>query len=141
MWLKKNSKVLVLAALIMAVAYAWYSEQSHPSGAGEPPADLMSSLPKMVELYAPGCPSCRAMDPLLEHLKERCGHRGVGVDKVDISRYENEHIAEKLGVFAVPTFVFLDQNGAEVSRLVGRQTASTLMEHLATLGGECADRS
>lgn len=124
MWLKKKSKVLVLAALLVAVVYAWFFEQSRSSETGEPPADLISSLPKMVELYAPGCPSCRAMDPLLEQLKEKCGHRGVGVDKVDISRAENEHIAEKLGVFAVPTFVFLDQNGAEVSRLVGRQTES-----------------
>ena len=99
MWLKKNSKVLVLAALLAAVTYAWFTEQTRSSGTDEPPADLMSSLPKMVELYAPGCPSCRAMEPLLEHLKEKCVHQGVGVEIVWV-------VSALVGQEPYPTEVF-----------------------------------
>jgi thiol-disulfide isomerase/thioredoxin len=141
MWLRKNIKTLVLAALVVAVGYAWFSQRSRAGVAGETPSDLTTGLPKMVELYTPTCPSCLAMEPLIERLKAKCAPQGVGFDKIDISMAENEHIAEELGLFAVPTFIFLDQAGTEVSRLVGQQTESTLKKHLATLGGECSDRS
>jgi len=141
MWLEKNKKILVPLALLVAVVYVWLANQSRSGAAGGPPADLTSSLPKMVELYAPSCPSCRTMDPLLEQLKEKCALRGISVDKIDISRAENAHIAEKLGVFAVPTFVFLDSDGKETSRLVGEQSDTILKEHLAALGGHCFNKS
>ena len=140
-WLKQNSKMVVLLTLFLVLIYAWFFQSSGPDSERETPADMMSNLPKMVELYTPTCPSCRAMEPLLEQLKEICQHRGVGVDMIDISKVENEHIADELDVIAVPTFIFLDQNGIETARLVGKQTELTLKAHLTDLGGQCLDHS
>ena len=92
--------------------------------------------PRMMELYTPYCPSCQEMAPVVEQLKARCDHKGVQVLQVDVSRTENESFAEEYGIDAVPTFIFIDENGIETTRLVGKQRASTLQQHLATISGK-----
>jgi thiol-disulfide isomerase/thioredoxin len=88
----------------------------------------------MLELYTPWCPTCVKMKPVVEDLAARCADGGVRIDAVDVSRDENARIAERYGVRAVPTFLFLDGNGAEAGRLVGAQTAVDLRRGLAAAG-------
>jgi thioredoxin 1 len=141
MWFKEK-KIIIIAALLTALGiYAWRDSAGSSSGGEVTAAELRTDLPKMVELFTPTCPSCRAMDPLLTALKQKCEDRGVGVDKIDISKRQNEHLVDELDVLAVPTFVFLDENGQETSRLVGKQTEATLQQHLQALGGRCTDLS
>jgi cytochrome c-type biogenesis protein len=94
----------------------------------------------MVELYSPGCPSCASMKPIVDDLKARCTGRAVRIVTLDVSQEENGRIAERYGVSAVPTFLFLDGSGGEVGRLVGAQTATDLLLRLRALGGPaCAE--
>jgi thioredoxin 1 len=89
----------------------------------------------MLELYTPWCPTCVKMKPVVEDLAARCAGNGVRIDTVDVSQDENERIAVQYGVRAVPTFLFLDENGVEAERLVGAQTAMDLRRGLKALGG------
>ena len=98
--------------------------------------------PMMMELYTPYCPSCLQMAPVIDRLAGTCPQNGVQVRQYDVSAAENAHLMEELEIQAVPTFVFIDEAGMEVSRLVGKQSAETLESRLADIGGAaCADRS
>jgi cytochrome c-type biogenesis protein len=90
---------------------------------------------RMVEVFTPHCSVCKAMAPLVNALVGSCRHQGVLVETVDVSREENEHIIEELEVEAVPTFIFISETGVETTRLVGRQSAEALIEHLSEIGG------
>jgi len=91
------------------------------------------AVPRMLELYTPWCPSCTSMEPIVQELAARCGRHGVRIDAVDVSRDENERIAERFGVSAVPTFLFLDASGVEATRLVGARTALELQRGLESM--------
>lgn len=93
----------------------------------------------MLELYAPYCPSCNQMAPLVRALAENCASEGVSVVQYDISTLENEHLVEELDIEAVPTFLFFDETGKESARLVGKQSADTLQSKLSGIGGRACD--
>lgn len=93
-------------------------------------------LPLMVELYAESCPVCQRMKPLVDELMSQCDEKGVRVRTVDVSRPENRHFVEQYRVVGVPTFLFMDERGQEVARLVGAQTPDTLRQALSALRGE-----
>lgn len=95
--------------------------------------------PMMLELYAPYCPSCNQMAPLVRALAENCAAEGVSVVQYDISTTENEHLVEELDIEAVPTFLFFDQTGKESARLVGKQSEDTLRSKLSGIGGRACD--
>ena len=97
-------------------------------------ASATDAAPRMLELYTPWCPTCVKMKPVVEDLAELCAGNGVRIDAVDVSQDENERIAKRYGVSAVPTFLFLDENGVEAGRLVGAQTAMDLRRGLKALG-------
>ena len=74
-----------------------------------------STLPLIVDLWAPWCGPCRAVAPLLEQLAvERAG--SLRVLKVNVD--EAPAVSAHLGVQGIPTMV-LFAGGAEISRQVG----------------------
>ncbi len=74
-----------------------------------------SSLPVLVDLWAPWCGPCRMVAPALIKLsKERAGK--LRVVKVDVD--EAPEVSANLGVQGIPTMV-LYADGAEVGRQVG----------------------
>jgi cytochrome c-type biogenesis protein len=92
--------------------------------------------PSMVELYAENCPVCQRMKPLVQSLSSQCEENGVRVGAIDVSKPENRSLASRFRVVGVPTFIFLDERGSEVARLVGEQPESTLRQALSALRGE-----
>jgi len=92
-------------------------------------------MPTMVELYADGCTVCEKMKPVVDGLTAQCDQRGVRVHAVNVSDRENRHLVDALGVVGVPTFVFIDELGAEAARLVGEQSERALKQGLSALRG------
>ncbi len=86
--------------------------------------------PRMMELYTPYCSSCQAMAPVVTALRAKCGP-AVQVLQIDLSLARNEPLVDALNIEAIPTFIFIDEDGEEVHRLVGRQEEATLRKHLA----------
>jgi len=90
-------------------------------------AILQSKLPVLLDVFGHSCPPCKRIAPLIEELSVELEGRAV-VAKVAVE--DQPRLAGKLGISAVPTFIFF-ANGAETKRMVGIQSRETL---LATLG-------
>ena len=81
-----------------------------------------SSLPAVVDLWAPWCGPCRMVAPELERLAaERAG--ALRVIKVNVD--ESPTISAQLGVQGIPTLL-LFAGGAEVGRQVGALPGAAL---------------
>jgi thioredoxin 2 len=81
-----------------------------------------TSLPVLVDLWAPWCGPCRMVSPVLEQLaRERAGRlKLVKVDS-DVA----PQVSRRFEVQAIPTLVLL-KNGRVLARQVGAAPAPTL---------------
>lgn len=86
-----------------------------PATAAEFDAEIMSSVPVIVDLWAPWCGPCRAVTPVLERLAvERAGR--LKVVKVNVD--EEPAVAGRYAVQSIPLLVLV-RDGREVDRMVG----------------------
>ncbi|MEK7703375.1 MAG: hypothetical protein AAB426_00340, partial [Myxococcota bacterium] len=67
---------------------------------------------------------------------EECHDKGVHILAYDLSQPEYRGLAKEYRLVGVPTFVFTDETGAEVARLVGHQTKQALKQAVAAVRGE-----
>jgi len=76
---------------------------------------LESSIPVLVDLWAPWCMPCRMISPIVEEL----GSENQGKLKVcKLNTDENQNIAARYGIQGIPTLLFF-KDGQEVDRIVG----------------------
>ena len=76
---------------------------------------LESSIPVLIDLWAPWCMPCRMITPIVEQLAED----NQGKLKVcKLNTDENQDIAARYGIQGIPTLLFF-KGGQEVDRLVG----------------------
>jgi len=98
--------------------------------------------PVLLEFHRPDCPACLRMVPILQALGETCSGRGLRIEKIDVSVPENRLLARQMGVVGTPTLAFFDEQGLEVTRLVGAQDITTVERAMGVLMGEqCAEFS
>ncbi len=84
----------------------------------------------LLEFSSDNCPPCRAMQPIVSELIAR----GVPVRQVDVQA--EPQLAQRYRIRSTPTYVVVQQ-GREVTRLVGAQTAANLYAALQkNAGGE-----
>ena len=77
---------------------------------------------------APWCGPCRMFGPIMEQLSKE-----ITVEKINVD--ENQDLAIKYGVRNVPTVILVDGTGKEVTRHVGIQQKSFLMENYNNFNG------
>lgn len=88
-----------------------------------------SSIPVLVDCWAPWCGPCKMLAPTIDQLAEELDGK-IKVVKLDVDG--NPKTAQKFGVMSIPTMLII-KDGEEVSRLVGVQPKATIEESLAKL--------
>jgi thioredoxin len=85
-----------------------------------------STLPVLLDLWAPWCGPCRMVAPALEALAvEYAGRVRVGKLNVD----DNPETANRFGVRSIPTLL-LFKDGREADRIVGVQSKAAIAARL-----------
>ena len=90
-----------------------------------------STLPVLVDFWAPWCAPCKQIAPIVEALAEEMGDR-MRVAKLDIDQHPA--IASRFAVLSIPTLILFN-GGEPVARVVGakkrRAIESAIIPHLA----------
>ncbi|MEK6794031.1 MAG: thioredoxin [Spirochaetota bacterium] len=87
---------------------------------------LKSSVPILVDFWAPWCGPCRMQTPILEKLVPR--YQGK-ITFLKLNTDENQDTAVKLGITGIPTMIIF-KGGQPAERLVGLRTEAQLIQIL-----------
>jgi thioredoxin len=81
-----------------------------------------NSKPMMVDLWAPWCAPCRAMEPAFKQISQKYNDQ---VDVLKINTDESPEVLKALGVMGIPTVVGFAY-GKEIVRRTGMQSTEAL---------------
>lgn len=89
--------------------------------------EIQSVQTVMIDCWAPWCPPCRMLSPILEDI-----HQEFGLRIVKVNADENDDFIGKFQVMGLPTLLlFLD--GQLVERITGFQPKNALVQTLTEL--------
>jgi thioredoxin 1 len=92
---------------------------------------VATNLPKLWDFWATWCPPCKQLKPTIEALEKEYAGR-IEITSIDVD--QDKSLSEKFNVEAIPTLVFLDAKGNELSRIVGLASKDTIVGRFKTHG-------
>ena len=122
----------VLAVLVLAVVAVFVLQPEDPVAQAEDARRIpVPGMVTMVDLGAKECIPCKMMAPILEELaKEYQGRAAV----VFIDVWKDPAAGPKFGIRAIPTQIFYDAQGKEVTRHEGFLDKQAIVHMFAKLG-------
>jgi thioredoxin 1 len=88
---------------------------------------LKSPIPVLVDFWAPWCPPCKILGPIVEEFAASMPAEKAKIGKVNVD--DNPGLSSTYGVLSIPTCIAF-KDGKEVARSVGVQTKEKFMEML-----------
>jgi len=139
--LRKIEVALGGLLLLLAASLAWQAlDRGAPApdaqGAAATPLAGEPGEPALIMFSSRDCAICQRMRPVVEELSSQCAQHQVAVRILDVADPSNHALVDRHRLFGVPTFLFLDDRGREVARLIGEQPESTLRQALSGLFGK-----
>lgn len=86
---------------------------------------LQSTIPVLVDFWAPWCGPCKMQGPILEELTNDLAEQKIKIAKLNID--ENMTIVESFSISSVPTLIIF-QGGEIKEQVYGLQSKNTLRE-------------
>src|SRR5512137_111193 len=117
--MKKSMSLILLACLVASLMLpVACSEGDNSDWVGATPLEeaLANGKPTIAEFGASTCVPCKAMKPILEEMVAEYGDK-LNLSFIDV-RY-NTNLTTKYKISLIPTQVFFDSAGQEVTRHVG----------------------
>ncbi len=132
--LKKNSAImplLVMVSFLSVLCFFGVSRSAEtPSTVPEVP---VKGLVTMVDIGARKCIPCKMMAPIMEELEKEYSSTGrAAIIFIDV--WEHPAEGKKFGIKAIPTQIFYDKEGKEISRHEGFMPKKDIVAMLDKLG-------
>ncbi len=102
-----------------------------PPASADPGKVPVKGMVTMVDLGAASCIPCKMMAPILDKLEKRYQGKAAVVF-IDL-RY-NQEAVQRFGVRVIPTQIFFDKNGREISRHIGFMSEEAIVAQLKSMG-------
>jgi len=122
--------LLLVASLVLSVACS-RGDSSDWVGATPLEEALSNGKPTVAEFGAATCIPCKAMKPVLEEIVAEYGDK-LNLSFIDVRN--NTNLTAKYKISLIPTQVFFDSGGQEVTRHVGFWPKEDVLAHLEELG-------
>ena len=90
---------------------------------------LKSTIPVLVDFWAPWCGPCRMVSPIVEELAEEYGDK-ASFAKVNVD--ENQKMAARYGIRSIPTLLFFKE-GKPMHQVIGFSPKKELKRQLDAL--------
>jgi len=120
----------LMASLVLSVACS-RGDSSDWVGAIPLAEALSNGKPTVAEFGAATCVPCKAMKPVLEEMVAEYGDR-LNLSFIDVRH--NTALPTKYKISLIPTQIFFDSGGQEVTRHVGFWPKEDVLAHLQELG-------
>ena len=139
--MNKWHKLLIVIALIGAIVFIVEHKKRQGfvcAGGVCPPTDTAACetpaqkpLPRLVDLGAGKCTSCKMMTSVLDELKTTYAGK---LEVVFIDVWENKQAGEQYGIRMIPTQIFYDAEGSELFRHEGFFSREDILAKWSELG-------
>jgi len=131
----KVLSLILLVCLMVAMLSVACSRSGGDSSGWEGTTPLSEALangkPTVAEFGAATCVPCKAMKPILEEIVAEYGDR-LNLSFIDVRH--NTALPTKYKISLIPTQVFFDSGGQEITRHVGYWPKEDVLVHLEELG-------
>lgn len=118
--------LLIISCLFFATTTICYSETIVDFNALP-----VKGMVTMIDLGAKKCIPCKMMAPIMEKMEKKYDGRAA-IIFIDV--WEHREQASRFGIRAIPTQIFYDASGKEVSRHLGFMSEDDIVKTLSQLG-------
>ncbi len=128
---ENRSRILWAVLALLCLAAVWVGTAAVSAHAQDFSHVPVKGLVTMIDLGADQCVPCKMMAPILEKIKNEYSGKAAIVF-IDVWKYKEP--IQRFGIRAIPTQIFFDAGGKEVSRHVGFMSEKDIVAQLARMG-------
>ena len=120
-----------IALVLLGALTLWAGAASGPARAEDFSQVPVKGMVTMIDLGAKECVPCKMMAPIMEKM-EKVYRDKAAIVFIDV--WKNPDQVSRFGIRAIPTQIFYDASGREVSRHVGFMSEAAIVEQLTKMG-------
>lgn len=128
---KLKFPLIGFALVWLAVGTSWTGPAVGPAEAQDSSQVPVKGMITMIDLGADQCVPCKMMAPILTKLQTDYKDKAA---IVFIDVWKHKEPIQRFGIRAIPTQIFFDADGKEVSRHVGFMSEKEIVAQLTRMG-------